>query len=90
MTNKNLHEDSSCPVDQDVLEVSTEEILDEGEQNPENGFSSFSFSKELIQTLSDKGYSSPTPIQKAAVFPVPVCACPTKSLPRSNSGIAAF
>jgi len=29
MTNKNLHEDSSCPVDQDVPEESTEEILDE-------------------------------------------------------------
>jgi len=28
MTTKNLHEDSSCPVEQDVLEESTEEILD--------------------------------------------------------------
>ena len=67
MTNKNLHEDSSCPVDQDVLEESTEEILDEGDQNSENGFSEFNFSEELIQTISDKGYSSPTPIQKAAI-----------------------
>ncbi len=67
MTTKNLHEDSSCPVDQDVLEESTEEILDEGDQNSENGFSEFNFSEELIQTISDKGYSSPTPIQKAAI-----------------------
>jgi len=67
MTSTNQHEDSSCPVDQDVFEESTEEILDEGEQNPENGFSEFNFSEELIQTLSDKGYSSPTPIQKAAI-----------------------
>ena len=67
MTNKNPHEDSSCPVEQDVLEESTEEILEESEQNSENGFSEFNFSEELIQTISDKGYSSPTPIQKAAI-----------------------
>jgi len=67
MTTKNLHEDSSCPVEQDVLEESTEEILDEGDQNSENGFSEFNFSEELIQTISDQGYSSPTPIQKAAI-----------------------
>ena len=67
MTNKNQHEDSSCPVEQDVLEESTEEILEESEQNSENGFSEFNFSEELIQTISDKGYSSPTPIQKAAI-----------------------
>ena len=67
MKNKNLHEDSSCPIDQDVLEKSNKEKLDEGEQNSENGFSEFNFSEELIQTISDKGYSSPTPIQKAAI-----------------------
>ncbi len=67
MTTKNLHEDSSCPVDQDVLEASSEVILDESEQNPENGFSAFNFSEELVQTLAEKGYSSPTPIQKAAI-----------------------
>ena len=42
MTNKNPHEDSSCPVEQDVLEESTEKILDEGDQNLENGFEYFS------------------------------------------------
>ena len=68
MTNKNSHEDSSCPADQDALEDSSEDILNEGQQHPDNGFSEFNFSEELIQTLSDKGYSSPTPIQKAA-FP---------------------
>jgi len=67
MTNKNLHEDSSCPVDQDDLTESNEEILDEVDQNSENGFSEFNFSEELIQTISAKGYSSPTPIQKAAI-----------------------
>ncbi len=67
MTNKNSHEDSSCPVDQDVLEESSEDILDANDQNPVNGFSEFNFSEELIQTLTHKGYSSPTPIQKAAI-----------------------
>ena len=67
MTNKNQHEDTSCPVEQDVLEESTEEILDEDDQNSENGFSEFNFSEELIQTISEQGYSAPTPIQKAAI-----------------------
>ena len=67
MTNKNPHEDSSCPGDEDVLEESSEDMLDNCHQNPINGFSEFNFTDELIQTLSDKGYSSPTPIQKAAI-----------------------
>ncbi len=67
MTNKIPHEDSSCSGDQERFEESAEEILNEGDQNPDNGFSEFSFSEELIQTLTDKGYSSPTPIQKAAI-----------------------
>ena len=67
MTNKIPHEDSSCSGDQEALEESAEEILDEGDQNPNNGFLEFNFSEELIQTLTDKGYSSPTPIQKAAI-----------------------
>ena len=67
MTNKKPHEDSSCPVDKDVLVESTEQIMDEGEQNSDNGFSEFNFSEELIKTISDQGYSSPTPIQKAAI-----------------------
>ncbi len=67
MKNKNSHEDFSCPSDQDAQEESSEDLLIEGEQNPENGFSEFSFSEELIQTLSNKGYLSPTPIQKAAI-----------------------
>ena len=67
MTNKNLHEDSSCPVEQHVLEESTEEIFEESDQNSENGFSEFNFSEELIQTISEQGYSAPTPIQKAAI-----------------------
>ena len=64
MTNKNLHEDTSCPVDQDVLEESTEEVSDESDQNTANGFSEFNFSEELIQTISDQGYSLPLRFKK--------------------------
>ena len=67
MKNKNPHEDSSCQLEQNVLKESNEEILDENDQNSENGFSEFNFSEELIQTIADNGYSSPTPIQKAAI-----------------------
>ena len=38
------------------------------ESSPESGFEGFGFSKELLQTLDNKGYKQPTPIQKAA-FP---------------------
>ena len=35
---------------------------------PESGFDGFGFSEALLKTLADKGYSEPSPIQKAA-FP---------------------
>ena len=35
---------------------------------PESGFAGFGFSEALLKTLADKGYSDPSPIQKAA-FP---------------------
>ena len=35
---------------------------------PESGFAGFGFSEALLSTLADKGYSEPSPIQKAA-FP---------------------
>ena len=37
-------------------------------QQPESGFDGFGFSEALLKTLADKGYSEPSPIQKAA-FP---------------------
>ena len=67
MTKTSSHEDPSCSIDQDPVENSSENILDETDQQPTNGFSDFDLSKELIQTLDKKGYSSPTPIQKAAI-----------------------
>mgnify|MGYP003305335870 CR=1 FL=1 len=58
MTNKNLHEDSSCPVEQDVLEESTEGIMDEGDQNSENGFSEFNFSEEHVSYTHLKAHET--------------------------------
>ena len=67
-------EDSACAVD---LSASA---LPESEPNaevftttitsvePESGFAGFGFSDALLRTLADKGYSEPSPIQKAA-FP---------------------
>jgi ATP-dependent RNA helicase DeaD len=67
-------DDSACAVD---LSAST---LPESEPNaevftttitpsePESGFSGFGFSEAMMRTLADKGYSEPSPIQKAA-FP---------------------
>ena len=37
-------------------------------QQPESGFDGFGFSEALLKTLANKGYSEPSPIQKAA-FP---------------------
>ena len=37
-------------------------------QQPQSGFDGFGFSEALLKTLADKGYSEPSPIQKAA-FP---------------------
>ncbi len=67
MTKTSSHEDLSCSMDQAPLEQSTENLLDETDQQPNNPFSDFDLSKELIQTLEKKGYTSPTPIQKAAI-----------------------
>ena len=50
-------------------EVTTTEITaDEAKSEPQSGFDGFGFSEALLKTLADKGYSDPSPIQKAA-FP---------------------
>lgn len=51
--------------DQPSAEVFTTTI---DNTQPESGFDGFGFSKELLKTLAAKGYSEPSPIQKAA-FP---------------------
>ena len=47
---------------------STEVTADEAKSEPQSGFDGFVFSEALLKTLADKGYSDPSPIQKAA-FP---------------------
>jgi len=62
MTNKNLHEDSSCPIDQDDLEESSENILDEDSQNPINGFSEFNnddYFELIFPTIDYEPHYSP-------------------------------
>ena len=66
--------DSACAVDLSAsdlpesntnAEVFTTTITS---AEPESGFAGFGFSEALLRTLADKGYSEPSPIQKAA-FP---------------------
>ena len=57
-------EDSSCAVDDSVA---TENQTDDSEQ-ASSGFDGFGFSQALLNTLTEKGYQEPSPIQKAA-FP---------------------
>ena len=67
-------DDSACAVDLSAsdlpeansnAEVFTTTITS---AQPESGFGGFGFSEALLRTLADKGYSEPSPIQKAA-FP---------------------
>ena len=52
-----------------TIEASTTEVTpDEAKSEPQSGFDGFGFSEALLKTLADKGYSDPSPIQKAA-FP---------------------
>ncbi|MCB4406413.1 DEAD/DEAH box helicase [Synechococcus sp. MU1642] len=67
-------DDSACAVDLSAsalpesnsnAEVFTTTIKS---AEPESGFAGFGFSEALLRTLADKGYTDPSPIQKAA-FP---------------------
>jgi len=73
MTEQQLRGETSCVVD---LSASTLTESPEAElitttiesTTPESGFAGFGFSDALLKTLADKGYTDPSPIQKAA-FP---------------------
>ena len=73
MTEQQLRGDTPCVVD---LSASTLTESPEAElftttiesSTPESGFAGFGFSDALLKTLADKGYTDPSPIQKAA-FP---------------------
>ncbi len=67
-------DDSACAVDLSASELpepnSNAEVFTTTitSAEPESGFTGFGFSEALLRTLADKGYSEPSPIQKAA-FP---------------------
>ncbi len=67
-------DDSACAVDLSASELpesnSNTEVFTTTitSAEPESGFAGFGFSEALLRTLADKGYSEPSPIQKAA-FP---------------------
>ena len=73
MTEQQLRGETPCIVD---LSASTLTESPEAEMftttiestTPESGFAGFGFSDALLKTLADKGYTDPSPIQKAA-FP---------------------
>ena len=66
--------DSACAVDLSASELPESNTNAEvftttiTSAEPESGFAGFGFSEALLRTLADKGYSEPSPIQKAA-FP---------------------
>ena len=78
MTEQQQHEDPSCAVDlsasalpEDNKKDVQEEVFTttiEAKSDPQSGFDGFGFSEALLKTLAEKGYSDPSPIQKAA-FP---------------------
>ncbi|WP_114988001.1 DEAD/DEAH box helicase [Synechococcus sp. N19] len=67
-------DDSACAVDLSASDLpesnSSAEVFTTTitSAEPESGFAGFGFSEALLRTLADKGYSEPSPIQKAA-FP---------------------
>ena len=73
MTEQQVRDETACAVDlsSSTLPAGSETELftttiDSATQ--ESGFAGFGFSEALLKTLADKGYSDPSPIQKAA-FP---------------------
>ena len=74
MTEQQQHGEILCAVDLSASELpakSSDEVftttIDSSAENP-SGFAGFGFSEALLRTLTEKGYSEPSPIQRAA-FP---------------------
>ena len=73
MTEQQLRGETPCVVDlsaSTLTESSDTELFTTTIETsaPESGFDGFGFSDALLKTLADKGYTDPSPIQKAA-FP---------------------
>ena len=68
--NKEKEEDVfTTTIEASRTEASTTEVkADAAKPEPQSGFDGFGFSEALLKTLAEKGYSDPSPIQKAA-FP---------------------
>ena len=70
--------ETPCTVDLSTVDLSASTLPEQApaevftttidSNKPESGFDGFGFSEALLKTLADKGYSEPSPIQKAA-FP---------------------
>ncbi|KGG12263.1 MULTISPECIES: DEAD/DEAH box helicase [Prochlorococcus] len=67
VTKKDILKEKKITNDE-ASKVSPKEGLSSKQENPLQGFNSFGFSDNLVETISKKGYLEPTPIQKAA-FP---------------------
>ena len=49
------------------FEIITEDKVFHQEETIDNGFACFGFNKSILNSLENKGYKTPTPIQKAAI-----------------------
>ena len=47
--------------------ISTPEAIELSETSPRNGFVELGLAAELVQAVSDLGYSQPTPVQARAI-----------------------
>ena len=58
---------SDSSENQNKLKVVSEDEISSKEEVIDNGFAGFGFNKSILNSLENKGYKSPTPIQKAAI-----------------------
>ena len=49
------------------IEIESQTLEASKENNNENGFLDFGFNQSILNSLRNKGYENPTPIQKAAI-----------------------
>ena len=67
---KNLGEESiseSDSIEKNKSKFVPDDRVSPKEENIDNSFACFGFNKSIINSLEEKGYKTPTPIQKAAI-----------------------
>jgi len=52
---------------ENIAEIESQPFELSKENENENGFLDFGFNKSILNSLRNKGYKNPTPIQKAAI-----------------------